>query len=129
MGMKVLVVDDNPGYLRLVQDALRAGGYDVQTADDGIVACKMMTKSNVDLIISDIRMPLLDGVKLHSFTRELKRYKETKFVFLSSFKYTYEQALPHDPTVDFFLEKETPPDKLVQFVDKLMFGPFADTWL
>ena len=82
--MNVLLVDDNEDYLNFMKESLFLNGYTVYTANDGAEACTLLGKPDIDLIISDIKMPTLDGIMLHSFARELERYKKTKFIFVSA---------------------------------------------
>ena len=123
--MTILLVDDNHDYLRLMKDALFESGYTVHTAEDGEEGCNMLSKYEVDLILSDIRMPRLDGFKLHAFAREMDRYRRTMFIFISGFKDVYGEFLSLDPRIDFFFEKTTPPEEIVEFIDNLMFGNFS----
>lgn len=126
---KILLVDDSAEYLRLLKEAFSASGYDVHTAEDGMEGCKTLTLPDIDLIISDIRMPRLDGIKLHSFARKSPRYRKIKFVFLSAFKDVYSNIPGLDSEIDFFLEKTTPIDVILKKVDQLLFGTFAGKWL
>jgi DNA-binding response OmpR family regulator len=126
--MTILVVDDNTDYLKLMRDALFASGYTVHTAEDGEEGCALLSKYDIDLIISDIRMPRLDGLKMHAFARELERYKHTVFVFISGFKNVYRDLLQLNDKTDFFFDKTTPIDEIVSFVDNLMFGGFSTLW-
>lgn len=126
--MKILVVDDNLEYLALLKEALTIAGYDVQTAADGVEGCEKLSSEQIDLIISDIRMPRLDGIKLHAFAREIDRHKGTKFVFITGFKEMYSHIPGFDAKVDFFLEKTTPVKTIIQMVDSLVFGKFAEQW-
>ena len=64
MAKRLLVVDDDPGLLLAVSDTLRAEGYDVATARRGADALVRVAESLPDLIISDIRMPGMDGYQL-----------------------------------------------------------------
>lgn len=123
--MDILLVDDNADYLRLLEQALHSAGYNVQIAHDGVEGCEMLTSSKIDLIISDIRMPRLDGIKLHSFAREVGRYKKTKFIFLSGFKDVYGNLPGLSQEIDYFLDKMTPIDSIVKLVDQLLYGEFA----
>jgi len=127
--MELLVIDDNTDYLRLLKEALNASGYDVHTAEDGVEGCEVLTSTKIDLIISDIRMPRLDGIKLHSFAREMNLYKSTKFIFLSGYRDIYSNIIGTKPDIDFFLDKTTPVDMIVKLVDKLLFGGFAKNWI
>jgi CheY-like chemotaxis protein len=127
--MNILLVDDNEDYLMLVREALYASGYNVHTAVDGIEGCEVLTSQEIDLIISDIRMPRFDGLKLHAFARELERYKDTKFIFISGLKDAYADAVHLNPKIDFFLDKTTSLKEIVKLVNSLIFGCFEGAWV
>lgn len=61
MSTKILVVDDEPRYLRLLEANLRSDGYEVITAADGLQAVETFSAGPVDLILMDVMMPNLDG--------------------------------------------------------------------
>jgi CheY-like chemotaxis protein len=124
--MDILLVDDNADYLCLLRDALLSGGYTVHTAEDGIEGCEILFSTNIDLIISDIKMPRCNGIKLHEFSRQLERYRQTKFIFISAYKHIYGNALKLEPELDFFLDKVNSIDEIIEFVDKHMLGDYAD---
>jgi len=126
--MDILLVDDNEDYLFLVKQVLDENGYTVHTAKDGMEGCDVLTKSDIDLIISDIRMPRLDGVKMHAFAREIDKYRKTKFIFISGFRDVYSQAINLDPKLDFLLDKTTSVTDLLKLVDELIFGRVAGAW-
>ena len=127
--MNILLVDDNEDYLMLVREALFASGYNVHTALDGIEGCEVLASSDIDLIISDIRMPKFDGLKLHAFAREMERYKDTKFIFISGLKDAYADAVALNPKIDFFLDKTTPLKDIVRLVNTLIFGQYQGAWV
>lgn len=58
---KILVVDDEPRYLRLLEANLRSEGYEVVTAMDGLQAVEAFSINPVDLVLLDVMMPRLDG--------------------------------------------------------------------
>jgi CheY-like chemotaxis protein len=126
--MDILLVDDNEDYLSLLGEILRRNGYTIHTAQDGAEGCEVLAKSDIDLIISDIRMPRLDGLKLHAFAREIDRYKKTKFIFVSGFKDLYTNAIKLDPKIDFSLDKMTPVHEILRLVDRLIFGESKGVW-
>jgi CheY-like chemotaxis protein len=126
--MDILLVDDNEDYLHLVKQVLDQNGYTVHTAKDGMEGCEVLTNADIDLIISDIRMPRLDGLKMHSFAREIDRYKKTKFIFISGFRDIYSEAITIDPKLDFLLDKTTPVTDLLKLVDELIFGWVEGAW-
>lgn len=61
MTTKILIVDDEPRYLRLLEANLRSDGYDVVLAADGLQAVEIFSADPVDLILMDVMMPNLDG--------------------------------------------------------------------
>lgn len=127
--MEVLVVDDSKEYLSLLKEVLFANGYTVHTAPNGIAACEVLTTSEIDLIISDVQMPKMDGIRFHEFTREIDRYKNTRFVFLSGAESELRASISLDPKIDYFLPKSTPIYDVARIVDELVFGEYANTWL
>ena len=66
---KILVIDDEPGQVHLVESRLKAIGFDVATASDGVQGMARLKEGEFDLIIVDIQMPNMDG---YTFVRELR---------------------------------------------------------
>ena len=60
----ILLVDDEEGYRELIARVLTKAGYEVLQAADGMEALSLLEKSNIDLVISDILMPILNGYAL-----------------------------------------------------------------
>jgi CheY-like chemotaxis protein len=60
----ILTVDDDPDLRELVRELLTAEGYIVATAADGFSALKLLKTFHVDLLLSDLQMPDMDGVDL-----------------------------------------------------------------
>ena len=61
---RVLVVDDEIELSALMRDMLEAAGYDVATAESGVVALELLATARFDAIVSDLRMPDMDGASL-----------------------------------------------------------------
>ena len=76
----VLVVDDEPLVAALIADALGLEGYEVETAKDGREALEKIAARSYDVILSDLRMPQLDGVGLY---RELEQQHESLLLRLA----------------------------------------------
>jgi DNA-binding response OmpR family regulator len=81
MAYAVLLVEDEPGLRRALAWALTDEGYLVHEAGDGLAALVILDSSPVDLITTDLTMPILDG---HGFLRELDRRRITTPVIVMS---------------------------------------------
>jgi DNA-binding response OmpR family regulator len=78
---RILVVDDDPGLMRLVSAILRSAGYAVVTAADGSDALVVAQTESFDAIVLDLLMPVLDG---RGFFRELRALGRTTPVLIAS---------------------------------------------
>jgi CheY-like chemotaxis protein len=67
---RILVVDDDPHVRAVAADTLTLSGHEVDTAQDGVDALYLLKQDASDLMVSDLRMPILDGPGL----RALQRY-------------------------------------------------------
>ena len=67
--LKILIVDDEPRILLLLQSLLKANGYAVETARDGNAALDIVRKGGIDIAVTDLRMAPMDGMSLF---REIK---------------------------------------------------------
>lgn len=71
--MKVLVVDDEPLLVKSLRRLLVREGHEVLTAGDGQQALELLAAEQVDVVLSDVRMPVMDGVTL---VRQLRERRE-----------------------------------------------------
>lgn len=61
---RILAIDDEPHMLRLLEISLRQAGYQPIVAENGSAALSLLRDTNVDLVVSDLHMPVMDGLKL-----------------------------------------------------------------
>ena len=66
---QILIVEDDKELSQLFQKVLEKNGYQVKSASDGAEALEVLVKEYIDLIISDIMMPVMDGYELVSELR------------------------------------------------------------
>jgi two-component system NtrC family sensor kinase len=64
-GRRILVVDDEPTILDLFIDILGDAGYQVDTADNGAAAAEKVRNNHYDAVVSDVRMPQMNGIQLY----------------------------------------------------------------
>jgi len=79
----ILVVDDEPNYLIVLEEILKEEGYEVFTASSAREALRIAEHSDLDLIISDIRMPEMDGIELLKRVRQ--RNSDLPVILITAF--------------------------------------------
>jgi two-component system chemotaxis response regulator CheY len=85
MSKTILVVDDSSTTRSLIASQLsECGDYEIQEAATGFEALKMLPAGKVDLIITDINMPDINGLELISFVRENPIYRDIPTVIIST---------------------------------------------
>jgi len=77
MAKKILVVDDEPHTMKMVVSRLKANGFDVITAENGVEGLEKAEKESPDLILLDILMPKMNG---HETLSRLKESAETRSI-------------------------------------------------
>jgi DNA-binding response OmpR family regulator len=118
--MKILVVDDDRNYLGLFSSLLRNRGHVVVPAQEGKEARELLDVEQIDLIISDVYMPTLDGVWFHSYVREFSNRPDIPFIFISGSDDEYTRDLIIDPSLDLSLSKTLTPDVLVNRIESFV---------
>ena len=84
---QILVVEDDASLRKLMSAALKQHGYVTFLANDGLEALDVLEKTNIDLIISDIMMPNMDGYEL---TRQLRKADFNLPILMVTAKETFE---------------------------------------
>lgn len=82
---RVLIVDDEPSIRQLIATLLTLEGFDVSSAPDGQAALEMVLASTPDVIISDVRMPRLNGYALLTAVRANPALDSVRFILLASY--------------------------------------------
>src|SRR5687768_1547831 len=116
MAKRLLVVDDDPGLLLAVSETLRAEGYEVATARRGADALVGVAQTVPDLIISDIRMPGMDGYQLVRNLRSNARTRLVPIVFLTAKDETADRIEGFRTGVDAYITKPFDSEELVAIV-------------
>jgi len=86
----ILVVDDTPGTLEVIQRSLTAEGYTSYTAANAVDALKLLEGTPVDLVITDLKMPKISGIDLIRHVRD--NYKDTEVMMITGYA-TVESAV------------------------------------
>lgn len=119
---RILVVDDEPRILNFLTSKLRASGYEVITAGNGIEALEQAQAQEPDLIVLDVVMPKMDGFQT---LRELRTFSAVPVIFLSAKGTDVDRIKGLGLGADDYLSKPFSPDELVARIDavKRRVGP------
>ena len=120
MPKRLLVVDDEPNLLRAVAASLRTEGYEVITARNGREALLRVAESVPDLIISDIRMPGMDGYQLAGQLRASSRTAIVPIIFLTAKDETADRVAGFRSGVDAYITKPFEPDELLAVIQSIL---------
>ncbi len=116
---KILIADDEPDILEIIQFNLIAEGYEVITAKNGDEAIEQAKKHLPDLIILDVMMPGKNGLDACSILRMQPAFKETLIVFLSALSDEGTEIRGLESGADDYLTKPIRPKILVSKVNAL----------
>ena len=122
MTQTILVVDDSPTVVKFVSISLRNRGFNVVAASDGMEAIEKLSglDSTVDLIITDLNMPNLDGYGLIETLRQNEQHRQTPIIILSSEEGDDDRERGIMVGADSYLVKPFKSSVLVSEVDKYL---------
>ena len=81
---RILTVDDSPSMRALLNHALASNGFDVAQAEDGMAALDWLESNEVDVVITDINLPRLDGFGLIERLRDGERHRDRPILVLTT---------------------------------------------
>ena len=120
MSKTILTVDDSKTMRDMVNATLRESGFNVLEAGDGEEALKVLTDSDVvDMIITDINMPKMDGIDLIKNLRDIPKYKFTPIIVLTTEGGNEMKERGKEAGATGWVTKPFNPDKMLQIVHKL----------
>lgn len=118
-GKKILIADDEPDILEIIQYNLTKEGYEVFTAKDGDDALQKARHIKPDLIILDIMMPKKNGVEVCEILRAQTAFEDTLIVFLTALSDEPSQMKGFDTGADDYVNKPISPKLLISRVNAL----------
>ena len=116
-GLTILVVDDDLGVCYSLRDLLREEGCVVEVATNGLDALKVLARRKVDLVLSDVVMPDLDGYDLYMEVRE--RYRQTPVVLMTAYFYDKDHVIKRsrlEGLQEVIFKKPVDPDRLKNII-------------
>ncbi len=110
---EILIVDDSRSVLSFLSTQLKAASYSISTAENGQEAWELVEKGNIDLILSDLEMPVMDGFELCHLIKQHEEYRHMYFILLSTRKTIEDKVKGLSVGADDYIVKSTPKEELL----------------
>lgn len=117
---KILAVDDSRSMRRMVSFALRSSGFDVLEAEDGEQAYEIAKREAVELVLTDVNMPRMDGFTLIEKLRKLPAYRFTPILTLTTESGDEKKARGKAAGATGWIVKPFDPSQLVSVINRLL---------
>lgn len=122
----VLLIDDDPFFLKVLADAFRDGGFSVITARDGIEGVKAFAEHRPEVVISDLIMPRMGGVSTCMEIRRLAGGTEPLIILMTSMFHGSPRRFDvPEMGARVHIPKSTPPSSVVIIVEQLLPTPHS----
>ena len=117
---KILAVDDSASMRQMVSFTLQGAGYEVVEASDGQDALNKAKQNQVDLVLSDVNMPVMDGISLIKQLRTLPSYKFTPILMLTTESAADKKSEGKAAGATGWIVKPFNPDQLLNTIKKVL---------
>ncbi|MDD4736908.1 MAG: ATP-binding protein [Kiritimatiellae bacterium] len=117
---RILVVEDDPTNQEMVLDMLSIQGHEVRGACNGREALQMAEEYRPDLILMDIRMPVMDGFQATRAFRKMERYKDTPIIALTANTSSHSEADCLEAGCSAYVSKPIRCAKLFELLDEYL---------
>jgi two-component system, chemotaxis family, chemotaxis protein CheY len=120
MAKTILIVDDSESIREVVSFTLENEGYKVLVGVDGQDAIKFFDGSEIDLLITDLHMPNMDGIDLIKEVRKMDRYQRMPILFLTTESQAAKKMEAKDAGATGWIIKPFVPAKLIAAINKVI---------
>ena len=121
MAKCILVVDDSETVRQVLQLTLSKAGFDVVEAEDGVDALNKLPNQPVDMIVTDLNMPIMDGLELIKKIRGEGDYRFTPIVMLTTESSEEKKKAGREAGASGWIVKPFKPEQLLKVV-KMVLG-------
>ena len=122
---KILITDDDPVIIELLQVNLEFEGYDVITAADGLEAVERAARDLPDLVILDIMMPRMDGWTARAEMMKDPKTAEIPVIFLSARAQQADLRKGYESGVAAYVTKPFEPVELLDLIEQILNGSYS----
>lgn len=127
VSLKILLVDDDPDILELLEYNLVAEGYQVKTAANGLIGVEVAKEFIPDLIVMDIMMPIMDGIEAGRIIKQHSALSKTYLLFLTARAEEYSEVAAFDIGADDYIVKPVKPRALMSRIKAILKRELNDT--
>lgn len=120
MAKKIMTVDDSASMRQMVAFTLKEAGYDVSEAVDGQDALAKLADMQVDMVITDLNMPNLDGIGLIAKLRAMPQYKFIPIIMLTTESEESKKTQGKQAGATGWLVKPFKPPQLTAIIKKVL---------
>ena len=120
MPKKILIVDDSESIREVVRFTLENEGFEVLVANDGTDALKFLDGREIDMIITDLHMPEMDGITLIKHVRAMEAYQRIPILFLTTESQTAKKMEAKEAGATGWIIKPFVPAKLIAALQKVL---------
>ncbi|MBU1147495.1 MAG: response regulator [Candidatus Omnitrophica bacterium] len=120
MAKRILIVDDEPQIVMVVESRLKASGYEVISACDGQEGLDKARSEKPDLIILDLMLPKLDGYKVCRMLKFDEKYKKIPVIIFTARAGQEEEKLSHETGADAYITKPFEATVLLKKIEELL---------
>jgi len=117
---RILAVDDSAAMRQIVGVTLKGAGYEVVSAEDGQEALEFARRETVDLVITDVNMPRMDGISLVRELRQLASYRLIPLLVLTTEASTEKKLEGKSAGATGWVVKPFNPERLLATVAKVL---------
>ena len=120
MKEKILIVEDNPQNMRLIEMTLKARGYTLLKATDGEEALEMTMREQPDLIIMDIQLPKVSGLEVTKKLRQMPEFNQVSIVAITAYAMKGDEERFIEAGCDAYMSKPINTRDLPKIIDKML---------
>jgi len=121
MSKKILIVDDSEMIRNFHSYTLKSANYDVLTAENGADAFEKLLQQKIDMVITDINMPVMDGYTFIKNIRQEDDFKDIPIIIISTEDEAQDKEKGFNAGANLYLVKPINPNELIENV-KLLLG-------
>lgn len=120
MSKTILIIDDDPNIIALLENFIKPMGFEILTASDGMAGLELARTKRPALILLDIMLPKLDGYKISRFLKFDDTYSSIPIVMLTAKSDAKDQQIGKQTGADAYVTKPFNKNDIVKLINELV---------